>query len=559
LPVIGRSQTSITDPLQHVDYPGDYTTVELLTSEKQPSERFKASFPSKDLVARTTSYGQILKSSAIVGGSQIVNVGVGIVRTKAMALLLGPAGFGLAGPYNSILDLTQNIAGIGVNSSGVRQIAQAVGSGDQDRVGRTVAVLRRTSVILGLLGSLALLSFCRPISVFTFGSEKYAKGVAALSLGVFFKLVSGGQGALIQGMRRVTDLAKMTVCGSVFGAVIGIALVFVFRERGIVPYVIAVAATGIFTSWWYSRKIQIKTSLLTFSDLRCEASALLKLGFAFMISSMTTLGVAYGVRVIILHKLGLQATGLYQSAWTLGGLYVSFILQAMAADFYPRLTGSISNHAIANRLVNEQASVGLLMAGPGAIATLTAAPIITSVLYSAHFGAAVPILRWICLGAALQVISWPMGFIIIAKGKQNFFILSEVAWGVTSLALAWFCIARFGISGSGMAFFGSYIFHAIMTYVIVSWLSGFRWSTDNIRIAAIYLGLTGATFSIKYLLPGYLNVAIGITATLFATSYSIYTMARLLPADEIPRPVQHLLRMFRNKGKFVEENCARYV
>lgn len=533
--------------------------MELLTSEKQSSQAFKASPSAKDAVARTTSYGQILKSSAIVGGSQVVNVAIGIVRTKAMALLLGPAGFGLTGLYTSILDLTQNIAGVGVNSSGVRQIAQAVGSGDDNRIGTTVAVLRRTSVVLGLAGSLALLILCRPIAVLTFGNEKYAKGVAALSLGVFFKLVSGGQGALIQGMRRVADLAKMTVLGSGLGATIGIALVFAFRERGIVAYVVAVAATGIFTSWWYSRKIDIKTPSLTVSDLGGEVSELLKLGFAFMISSMTTLGVAYGVRVIILHKLGLQATGLYQSAWTLGGLYVSFILQAMAADFYPRLTGSISNHAVANRLVNEQASVGLLMAGPGAVATLTAAPIITSVLYSTHFGAAVPILRWICLGAALQVISWPMGFIIIAKGKQNFFILSEVAWGVTSLVLAWFCIVWFGISGSGIAFFGSYVFHAAMTYVIVAWLSGFRWSRDNVHIAAIYLGLTGLTFAGNYLLPRYPNIAVGITATLFATFYSIRTMARLIPSHEIPRPARHVMSMLGAKAKFIEENVARYV
>jgi antigen flippase len=45
------------------------------------------------------SYGQILKSSALVGGSSVLNVGIGIIRTKAMAMLLGPAGFGLFGLY----------------------------------------------------------------------------------------------------------------------------------------------------------------------------------------------------------------------------------------------------------------------------------------------------------------------------------------------------------------------------------------------------------------------------------------------------------------------------
>ncbi len=58
-----------------------------------------------------------------------------------------------------------------------------------------------------------------------------------------------------------------------------------------------------------------------------------------MASGFLMMGAAYAVRIIITRKVGLDAAGFYQSAWTLGGLYVGFILQAMGADFYPRLTG----------------------------------------------------------------------------------------------------------------------------------------------------------------------------------------------------------------------------
>ncbi len=95
----------------------------------------------KVATAEKDSYGQILKSSALIGGSSAINIAIGIVRTKAMAVLLGPAGFGLMGVYGSIIDLAQSIAGMGINSSGVRQIAAATGSGDTNRIARTVVVL----------------------------------------------------------------------------------------------------------------------------------------------------------------------------------------------------------------------------------------------------------------------------------------------------------------------------------------------------------------------------------------------------------------------------------
>src|SRR5579863_8934871 len=106
------------------------------------------------------NYGQILTSSALVGGSSVVNIVIGVVRNKAMAVLLGPAGFGLLGVYASIASLSQCVAGLGINSSGVRQIAYAASFDDADRIARTAAALKRTSAVLGFVGMalLALLS-----------------------------------------------------------------------------------------------------------------------------------------------------------------------------------------------------------------------------------------------------------------------------------------------------------------------------------------------------------------------------------------------------------------
>jgi len=457
-----------------------------------------------------------------------------------MALILGPAGFGLAGLYNSIAELSQNVAGLGVNSSGVRQIAEAVGTGEVDRIALTVAVLRRTSLALGLVGTLTVILFSRQISLLTFATDKHAAAISLLSAAVFFKLVCGGQTALIQGMRRIADLAKMNILGAMFGAFVAIGLVYLFGEKGIVPYLIAVAAMSVLMSWWYSRRIQTPVVALVPSRVRSEIVALLKLGFAFMVSSLMTLGAAYAIRVIVLHRVGIEGTGLYQSAWTLGGLYVGFILQAMAADFYPRLTGSIHDHAISNRLVNEQARVGLLLAGPGVIATLTFAPLIITLLYSSKFAASVPILRWICLGATLQVITWPMGFIIVAKGKQNLFIFNEVAWAIVSLVLAWVCIARFGLNGAGISFFLSYVFHGLLIYPIVRRLSGFRWSRDNLRTASLFLPAILLVFCVSYFFSRRVAIGIGSLTFILVAGYSIRWLLTLVNTDQAPRPVRKL-------------------
>lgn len=490
------------------------------------------------------SYGQILKSSALVGGSSAVNIALGIVRTKAMALLLGPAGFGLFGLYGSIANLTQSIAGMGVNSSGVRQIAEAVASDNEERVAVTTIVLRRISILLGLLGALTLLVFSKQVSVLTFGTNQHAGPVALLSLVIFFQLVSAGQSALIQGMRRIFDLAKLGILGAFFGTLSSILLVFFFRERGVVPSLVAVGMMTLALSWWYSRTVRVQPQSVSLGQLWEESLPLLKLGFAFMAGTFMTTGIAYAVRIILLRKVGFEATGFYQSAWTLGGLYVGFILQAMGADFYPRLTANASDNTACNRLVNEQARVGLLLAGPGLIATLTFAPLVIALFYTAKFGAAVPVLRWICLGTTLQVITWPMGFIIVAKAKQAIFFCTELAWALVSLVLAWICVISFGLNGAGIAFFGSYVFYGFLLYPIVRRISGFRWSVDNKRTGLIFLFLIALVFCSFYWLPLLWAAGLGTVAAIGSGVYSLRVLVTLVSADRIPAPVQRLLVRF---------------
>jgi PST family polysaccharide transporter len=65
-----------------------------------------------------TSYGQILKSSAWIGGSSVLTIGIGVVRTKAMAVMLLPAGLGLMGLYNYIIVPAMGAAGMGIANPG---------------------------------------------------------------------------------------------------------------------------------------------------------------------------------------------------------------------------------------------------------------------------------------------------------------------------------------------------------------------------------------------------------------------------------------------------------
>ncbi|NGN43827.1 O-antigen translocase [Mesorhizobium sp. CGMCC 1.15528] len=480
------------------------------------------------------SYTQILKSTALIGGSSVVNIMFAIIRNKAMAVLLGPGGVGLMGLYNSIADLAQNLAGLGIQASGVRQIAESVGTGEADRIARTAIVLRRISIVLGLVGAALLAALSLPIAEFTFGDSQHTAGVLLLSVAIFFRLVSAGQIALIQGMRQIANLARINMFAALCSTVISIPMVYFFGEQGIVPSLVATAGITILTSWWYARKIRIEMPAMSLPQMSQETAALLKLGFVFMVSGFLTVGAAYAIRIIVLREDGVAAAGLYQAAWALGGLYAGFILQAMGTDFYPRLTAVAGNHAECNRLVNEQAQISMLLAGPGVVATLTLAPLVMRLLYSPEFYPAVDLLRWICLGMMLRLVAWPMGFIVLAKGAQKIYFWTEVAAAIVHVGLAWLLVTKLGFIGAGMAFFGLYVWHNILIYLIVRRLTDFRWSRENIKLSLIFLPSSALVFGAFQLLPLWQATTLGAAIVLVSGLYSLRMLLRLMPPESFP-------------------------
>jgi len=200
-----------------------------------------------------TSHRQIFKSTALIGGTQVIKMAIGIVRNKVLAMLLGPAGTAVAGLYMTATGLIGSVAGLGINGSGVRQIAEAAGTNDETRIARTIITLRRVALISGLFGMTLVLALAPLLSRSTFGDRNHVFGISLMSLTLLFGGISAGQSALLQGLRRLRDLAASQVFGTCFGAVVSVALVWWLGQQGIVPFLVVFSAFGILLSWWYAR------------------------------------------------------------------------------------------------------------------------------------------------------------------------------------------------------------------------------------------------------------------------------------------------------------------
>ncbi len=463
-----------------------------------------------------TSYRGILTSSSLIGGSSALNILTGLVAAKAGAVFLGPQGVGLLKLFVSTLEVVKSFASLGISSSGVREIAEAVASGDDQRAGNTIRTLRQLCLATGLLGWALTAILAYPLSLYIFGSSASAGDLALLGATVLFATVAGGQLALLQGMRQVLALATVTVISGLLSAILALLFYWQMAGDGIVPALLAGSLLTLLVSWLFARRVTIpkprQAGIICFMT---EAKRLISLGSAFMWSGVMVTGVAFFTNACITRELGLQANGIYGSAWSLSGAFATFILGAMGTDFLPRLAAINTNNTAICRLVNEQTEIGILLALPGLVATILFAPFIIELFYSAQFAPAVDLLPWFVLGVFGRITAWPMGYILIAKGEAKIYAVSETLFSIVHICLMLAGLFWAGLFGIAVSFCLLYVLYNIAMYKLTHRLVGMAWTAGVWRLVvtagffvAVSLLLALALSKIQVVIAGSLFLAL---------------------------------------------------
>ena len=119
------------------------------------------------------SYKESLKATSLFGGVQVYNILIGIIRSKFVAVLLGPLGMGINGLLISATDLIMSLTNLGLGTSAVRDIAEANATQDAGKIALVIRVFRRLVWLTGLLGAVICLLFSPYLSYVTFGNYEY--------------------------------------------------------------------------------------------------------------------------------------------------------------------------------------------------------------------------------------------------------------------------------------------------------------------------------------------------------------------------------------------------
>ncbi len=435
-----------------------------------------------------------MKATSLFGGVQFVNIIISIVRSKAIAILIGVSGMGIASLINSSLSLVYSITSFGLEKSAVKEISQANSSYEKVNTSKTVSVLKRLVLFTVVLGVLTILFFAPWLSEFSFGNRDYTISFLWVSLALVFKSLTCSQLAILQGLRKLKRLAKANLTGNLISLLLTLPLYYTYKIDAIVPVIILSSFISFIVTYYYSKNIGLKSYKISNKESLIKGKSMIRLGFTLSFSSLLSLLGAYLLQIFVSNYGGIDQVGLYQAGFLILNTYVGVIFNAMGTDFFPRLSAISNNILKIRKSVNEQAIIGVLLITPIIVVFLTLAPTIIRIIYSKAFLPIHSMISWGILGMLFRLVSWSMGFIIIAKGDSKVFIKTAIIFNSLQLLL---CILGYiygGLEGIGFSFFIHYIIHFICIKLITKYRYDFYFEKSFFKIFLMAIILCTLSF-----------------------------------------------------------------
>ncbi len=406
-----------------------------------------------------------MKAMGLFGGVQIAGILCSIIRTKLVAMWIGPVGVGLFGLFNNALEMISTGTNLGIRSSSVRDISQALAGRNPDLVARMVNVVRKWSMWLGLAGALITLILAPLLSQVTFGDTTHIWGFVALSVAVLLQALTNGEYAVMQGTARLKRLASVTLWGTIVGLAISIPLFYWLRERSILPSILAYAAALAVFAWLF-RNRDYPPVAMSRQETFNMGKGFVQLGIFMTLGNFASILASYAFNAWLNVNAGTEAVGFYQAGYTLINKYTGLILTALGMEYYPRLAKVADSRLRLRAFVSQEINLAIAVMAPVVALFILLRELVVWILYTPEFNVIFTFVSWGMIGTVFRTLSWCLAFTILAKGDGKTYLWTEVASAVINLVLNIVFYRWWGLTGLGVAFLVSYVLYTLIIAVV---------------------------------------------------------------------------------------------
>ncbi len=364
--------------------------------------------------------GEFLEAYGFVGIFQGISVVYGFLRTKILAIWLGPGGVGIFSQADLLLKSLRRLMSFGGAAGITKQVAEYHGDSQYRRIARMLTTVVYVYLLIGSLMIVAGLLFSRTFSVWVFGDERYRGFINITFFSAVLMLEYVVLLSAFRGLLRWRDLALSALAGYSASLVLTAVLILRLRIYGAVLSLLLSQAAHLLVVAFFFRRGPAREHGLRLLAAGADWPELLSfwrlfrpLFVIYLISALAPLW----VRGEIIRQLGADANGIYQTVWGISLVYMGFISNITSTYGMPRVAMTRQNSDLVSRIQNNSLRINLLLLAPAVAGLFLLRDAWIPILYRRDFLPAADIILWHFLGDILRVAreSWSISLIPLER------------------------------------------------------------------------------------------------------------------------------------------------
>lgn len=448
----------------------------------------------------------------LLGSASFFRTFAGMIRNKVVARPLGTVGIGVLGVSTRFISLLWTVGTLSIGTALIKYLSQYLGEEDDAHVSSLLSTAFWVLVASAGLFTTGVLSFAGPLSRWLFSDEQYRPLVVTVGLGVPAIVVSRFFECVLNGQKRIGALALSTNIVTALLIVSIYPLVALLGMQGAVVSVILIYALGLGCFSYFYAKDPISRRAHPFDPRNVRLSALKTL-FAFGAFDLVKGSVVYVslllVPVIIVHKLGIEDSGIFQSAWTIS-FYPTMMFNSFMQYYLPRIS-ELESERVPGEM-NQAIGLAVISMAPLILGTVVFRDLLLPLFYDSRFAAAGDVLRLLMVGKLFELVNIVFLNSLLGRAHLRSMLGFEALRSALLLLGTWLMVLRWSLAGAAVAYVVS---HAVMAALGTVYLRGrlhLSVSRDNVKLVA------GAT------------LLVALLATISCTAWYHYALAIALSA-----------------------------
>jgi O-antigen/teichoic acid export membrane protein len=356
----------------------------------------------------------------------------------------------LVGAFTNFILIVFTFANGAINTGVVKYTAEY--NGDEYRLKRLFSTAFKISVYCSVIVGVILLLFGNYLSSWVFTSSVFNTPVRVLGLTIILYSLNSLLISILNGKSQLKAYTLVNSAATTIGLIFTIILVYYFKIQGAL-YSLVLAQSVVF---FISVALVIRSSWFSWDYFKQQFDKVMavKLSHYSLMAIVAAFTVPLSqivLRNMLIRVVGLDAAGYWQGMMRISDGYLMIVTTSLATYYLPVLASIKTKVELRAEIykVSKFVLPGVLIGG---LVIYLLRFFIIHLLYTGKFLEMEKLFAWQLAGDFFKVAGWLLSYIMLAKAITKLYIITEVVFTGSYIALGYWMVHTVGLQGITIAF-----------------------------------------------------------------------------------------------------------